>query len=238
MISATVDPATLQELAALQRTLALYGTVSKRSAIETAHKKADDLRIQLFRGYYGRRMKGSRKGAKTSRGVAFIEMRARARAGKGTKLREGRTLSPSAPLTDKKGRTLSTHQRLLWSELAARQAGQGVLGVAFLLRRWRSNSQGRTLRRNYTARMDTTLLAAVYQQHDRQHKKVLGEVRLTTTGAELSGFIEGHQQLTQRYGILPAALRSVRTDTETYLRRKLSADLTGATRASGLRAAA
>lgn len=235
MIDVSIDPATLAELEQLQRALALYGGLSKRDATLSAHKKAQDLRVQLFRGYAARKWRGSRRGAKTSRGVAFIEMRQRARVRVGTRLRRNLRPSPAAPTTDKRGRTLSTHQRLIWTELARRQSGQQVLAVAFLMRRWRSNAQGRTLRANVTARVDVSVLEAVHEQRDRQGRRLLGQVRLTATGAELSGFVEGHQQIAARYGIVPAALRSVRADTEVYLRRKLGESFAEATRAAGLR---
>jgi hypothetical protein len=235
MIAPSIDKASLAELDALQRALTLYQGLSRKGAIEATHKKADDLRIQLYKGFASHKWRGSRKGSKRSRGVAFVEMRQRARQGRGTKLRAGITASASAPLTDKHGRTLTTHQRLVWSELARRQSGQNVLAVAFLMRRWRSNSQGRSLRSNVSARIDTSLLEATHQQRDRQGKRLLGEVRLTTNGAELSGFVEGHQQIAQRYGIVPAALRSVRADTEIYLRRKLGDYFADAARSVGLR---
>jgi hypothetical protein len=226
-----------QELLRLQHALNVYAGVTKRSSADFVSRKIYDLRVQLYRGFHAQRWKGTRKGSRQSKGIAFREMRARAKQGQGITFKQGLTLNGKAPefFTRRKGGKqikLSEHQKLVWSELARRQSGLGVLGVSFLLKRWRRKKEidedGKTiirreLRENRTARVYSEMFGGVevHEQRDYGNRKLLSRAEVGTNSATLTGYLPAHDKVSQRYGILAAALRSVREDTEVYLNRKL-----------------
>ena len=237
----TLPPETFRELELLQTTLATYAGVTSRATTEWVGRKAQDLRIQLYREFSDHRWNGSGRGAKDSRGIAFVEMRARAKLGDGTVLRKNLTVAANAPtmilrtITGKAGarrRLLvpaSERQRLVWTELARRQAGRRVLGVSFLMKRWRNtrDAEGnriKVLKANVTARNELTLGEEVHEQHDFANRRLLGRVTIRATSATIEGFLGAHSKISNRYSILASAMRTVREDTEVYLNRKLGGD--------------
>lgn len=244
MITDALDPVTAFELERLNRALGLYIVASRLSIREALEKKANDLRIQLFRGYWQQRWRGSRRGAVESRGIAFAQMRARARQGQGVRIRPGTEISADAPTIGLRRQRqgaratfrLSPYQRLVWTELARRQAGVGVLGVAFLLRRWHYRQGGRRLGANVTRGVAVDVQGVTrHQQESFNRRRVIGEVVLGPNFAELSGFVEGQSAVASRHSILISAMRAVTTDMEPYLARKFGEDWRGAAAANRLR---
>lgn len=260
MLATSLNPSAERELAALHDTLQRYHTVSRRDIGETLARKAEDLRIQLYRGYWDQRYKGPRKGARQSEGVAFRHMRQRARAGDGIRLRhalQSGAPSPQAPVeyfqrrklrgahgTTRRLRvpiTMSTYQRRVWTELARRQTGIGVLGVAFLMQRYRkrfSVSSGSYVATGATRLRDNKTAPSALQVQTQLGfgKNLLGRLILAPTFARLEGFVPGHAEVGARHSILEIALRDVRQDTELYLARKTVDSITAELEAAGFHA--
>ena len=222
-IEVTLSPEAQNELGALHDTLLAYEVASKKSLADILHSKAYDVRVQLFRGYWAQRYRGTRKGSAESKGVAFSQMRQRARQGSGISLRGAIVPGAKAPIEYYQRRKLrgahgttrrlrvpismSTYQRNVWTELARRQQGVGVLGVAFLMQRWKKN-------------VAPTSPRQVFEQTD-YHRKVLGRATLSPSAASIEGLVPGQTEISSRYGILAAALKNVRQDTEVYLSKHL-----------------
>ena len=239
-----------QELANLGKALALYQVASKKTATETLWRKAYDLRIQLFKGYRAQQWRGTRKGAQQFTGIAFTELRRRARSGGGITLRQGLRPSDKAPgtyfqrrkLTGKAGSSrrlrvpvkMSDYSKLVWSELARRQSGIGVLSVSFLMRRW--NAKRSELVRNST-RLGQLGNVAVdsFEQKDRRGA-TLGRVQLGTESVRLTGFTGGLSKIDSRYGVSSRAFAAVTADIVPYLQRKLGPDFREVMRANGIAA--
>lgn len=236
-----LPPETFAELERLQTTLATYAGVATRFGPEMIARKAQDLRIQLYKGFAEHRWMGSGRGAKDNRGIAFIEMRARAKEGRGTAIRPGLVVSPNAPtmayrtVTGAAGTKrkllvpMTLRQRLVWTELARRQSGRRVLGVSFLMKRWRNSrdEQGnriQVLKKNVTARNELDLGEVVHEQRDFGNRRVLGRITLRSNSATIEGFLGAHSTISNRYAILAGAMRAVREDTEVYLNRKLGGE--------------
>jgi hypothetical protein len=236
-----LPPETFAELERLQTTLATYAGVTSRVGPELIARKAQDLRIQLYKGFAEHRWQGSGRGAKNNRGVAFVEMRARSKQGDGTVLRKNLVAASNAPtmayrtVIGKAGirRKLlvptTERQRLVWTELARRQAGRRVLGVSFLMKRWRNtrDDQGnriKVLKANVTARNELDMGEVVHEQRDFGNRRVLGRITLRSNSATIEGFLGAHSTISNRYAILSTAMRAVREDTEVYLNRKLGGD--------------
>lgn len=234
------------ELDALSATLRDYIDVSRKNPTEVIHKKAYDLNIKLHQGYWAERWKGSKKGAMESKGIAFTQMRHRAKQGWGTMLRPNLHVSGDAPMSyyqrRGKGRNkkrhqvaMSQHHRATWTELSLRQQGIGVLGVAFLQKRWRNSSTGRQLVENKTrAARDLFAGARVWEQGG-ETGKLLGRATLAANSATIEGFVPGHSKIGGSRSILQIALRNVRQDTETYLVRKQRESFERLAAARGLR---
>lgn len=236
MLNFSISDSAERELSALHDALGRYHLVSGRDVAATIAKKTDDIRIELLRGYWGHRMKGSRKGAKDFQGVAFREMRQRGRAGDGITLRPGLSVSGSAPTEYYQRRTLrgahgsrrrlmvpirmGTYQRRVWTELAKRQAGVGVLGVAFLMPRRRANA------------VPSAPEVQTRQSHSRE---TIGRMTVAPMLGQLEGFVPGQAKVGARHSILSIALRNVRTDTEFYLARKAAASVAAELKAAGVR---
>ena len=216
----TVSSQSTVEARRLSAALRLYGQVSKRDLTATLWKKAYDIRVKLYQGFRDARWRGSRKGARASRGIAFTEARRRFKQGQGTRLRPGLIAPAAAPAVDKHGRPLSAHQRLVWAELARRQSGIGVLGVSFLLRRW--NAKRTALVANSTKKdlLATVFAAERYEQRARGGT-LLASVVLSSERAQISGFGPGLGRVGERRGIVARALLLASLDTETYLAKKL-----------------
>ena len=237
-----LPPETFAELERLQTTLATYAGVTSRVGPELIARKAQDLRIQLYKGFSEHRWMGSGRGAQNNRGIAFIEMRARAKEGKGTVIRPGLVaVSPNAPTvayrtvtgaggTRRKLLVPTTwRQRQVWTELARRQSGRRVLGVSFLMKRWRNSrdEQGnriQVLKKNVTARNELDMGEVVHEQRDFGNRRVLGRITLRSNSATIEGFLGAHSTISNRYAILAGAMRAVREDTEVYLNRKLGGE--------------
>lgn len=246
MIEVKLDISAEQELEALHQALQRYGEVSKRDLTDTLHKKANDIRIELFRGYYAQRFRGTRKGSLASKGVAFAQMRRRAKSGQGVALRQSLQsgpASPKAPLeyfqrrklrgangTNRKLRVpvaMSNYQRRVWTELARRQAGIGVLGASFLMQRW--NKKRTRLRSN---RGGVAPLEVHTQQGYRNNE--LGRITLSHDFARIEGFVPGQAKIGARSSILAIALRNVRQDTEVYLKRKAEESIAAELKDAGI----
>jgi hypothetical protein len=237
-----LPPEIFAELERLQTTLATYAGITSRVGPELIARKAQDLRIQLYKGFAEHRWQGSGRGAKNNRGVAFVEMRARAKQGKGTVLNPNlvaiaanaptmayRTVVGKAGIRRKLLVPLTVRQRLVWTELARRQAGRRVLGVSFLMKRWRNtrDEQGnriKVLKANVTARNELDMGEVVHEQRDFGNRRVLGRITLRSNSATIEGFLGAHSKISNRYAILSTAMRAVREDTEVYLNRKLGGD--------------
>jgi hypothetical protein len=213
------------EIDRLGRAIAVYASLGKLSLQELVRKKAYDLRIKLYRGYRAARWTGARKGSMESRGVAFTEMRRRAREGEGIVFKKGRsTPTGSHPDTDRRGRALSQYQLQVWNELRRRQAGIGVLAVSFLLKRWRwvkgEDGQRIKILKTNSTKLDLISQTEIQEQPSRTGE-VLARVTLAPGNARIEGFTEGLAAVGDRSGIVPLAIRAVSLDTEIYLARKL-----------------
>jgi hypothetical protein len=238
-----LPPETFAELERLQTTITTYAGVVSRVGPEMIAKKAQDLRIQLYKGFADHRWQGSGKDPRNNKGIAFIEMRARAKLGRaignGVKIRTGLT-TPAANAPTMAYRTVqgkagsrrkllvptTERQRLVWTELARRQSGRRVLGVSFLMKRWRNvrDDQGnriKVLKANVTARNELVMGEQIYEQRDFANKRVLGRITLRSNSATIEGFLGAHSTISNRYAILAGAMRAVREDIEVYLNRKL-----------------
>jgi hypothetical protein len=220
-----------KELKRLSKALTVYMSVGRLSLAELLRKKAYDLRIKLYQGYRAARWRGSSKGAMQSRGVAFSEMRRRARQGEGIILRKLRgSAEGTGPVVDRRGRKLSSYQLKVWRELSGRQSGIGVLAASFLLKRWSRSGGQRVLSDNKT-RLD--LVSEVYTQESRSGK-LMSRVTLNDDSAQIEGFTSGLAAVGDRTGIVLEAIRAVSLDTEVYLSRKLGDDWDDVARAFGL----
>lgn len=187
----------------LNRNLREYARVRyKKTEDEILNQKGNDLRIQLFRGFWAQKWK-----IKKGQGGAFKLLQKLSRAGKGFLVRQRRIMaewSGKIPDKDKRGRTLSLWQKLVAQEALRRQAGVGVLGVSFLRKRWRFNKQGYYLTTNRTKGFGKAVTFLKRQ----------GEFIIT-------GFTPGLRAVADRYGIIGGAINRVSVDIETYLAKKL-----------------
>lgn len=194
----------VRELDRLMRNLRVYMQLRyKKSEDEILTQKGNDLRIKLFQGFWAHRFldKKSRK---------FTAGKIRELIGKwnGIKVRLNQLRSPwdgRVPATDKNGKPLSMHQKLVAQEVMRRISGTGVLGVSFLGKRWRFNKKdGYFLVTNRTNKLGT---AATFLKRS-------GEYIIT-------GFTPGLGRIAERYGILSNALSVVSADVEEYIAKKL-----------------
>lgn len=198
--------------AELDKALRDYVRLSGKTVDEVLAKKGNDLRIQLFRGFYSKRL---------ARGASHQQMLARSRSGRGT-LTRWKTLGASyiGNVPDSAtGAPLNKQQALVWQELQRRDKGAGVLGTAFLIRRRRSAKAGSYLARN-TSRLFGTL-AEVEQRESLSGETPEGSFRV-------SGYAPGQAAVARRYGIETAAIAAVLSDIRPYLQRKQTELLTGA----------
>lgn len=196
-----------QELYDLQKTLADYARVSKKTNAEVLAKKSRDLGIQLYRQFSARKWGGD---GKKKAGLAKAEMEARRARGEGTIVRPDilrqyrEALAALGPSTRKrKGRSARQNlwQKAVGQEVKKRQAGIGALAASFLLFRRRTNSTGTRFSVN-------------------RNRVVIGRFDLKEESARITGFAEGLGKLDQRHGLVSRAIAFVRGDTEAYLLRK------------------
>lgn len=189
-----------RDLMRLTRNLREYIKVNKRSEDELLNKKGNDLRIQLYRGFWAQRWKAKKGGG-------FRLLKALVASGKGFLVRKMQLVEPWAsqvPQTDKKGRALNEYQKLVAQEATRRQAGAGVLGVSFLRKRWAYKKEARYLTENRTRGFGK---AVTFEKRD-------GEFIIT-------GFTPGLARVAQKYGIISGAIQRMSTDIESYLAKKL-----------------
>ena len=195
-----VDVQGEKELKKLGIVLSAYLEVNKRERQSLIRKKGIDAGIKLHKGFKRQRWKGGKS-------VAVREMRRRAKAGKGTKVRD-RALSLNAPNRSKKGRKLNWWQKLVWQETFRRQSGIGVLGVSFLMRRYRKG----ILQGNPGARITKA---------NRSRKNgIISTIQVSKDRFEITGFFPGTHTVSVRYGILSTAVREVTVDSLQYVKKK------------------
>lgn len=190
----------------LNHNLSKYAQVSKLTLAQVLDKKGNDLRIQLFRGFWNHKFGNGKKG-----GIAWRELAKRSRAGLGTLVRKLflDSANGTTPETDKRGRRLSLWQRLVAQETMRREAGIGILGISFLSRRFRNKKAGNIIQRYTVANVS----------------KTLGElVRISNDGESyvIRGMTPGMKEISERYGIKDVAIGAVNADMLPYLRRKFS----------------
>lgn len=197
----SVDASALERLG---QNLRDYALVSKLTISEILEKKGNDLRIQLFRGFWDHKMGG--KGGK-KRGIAFRELARRTKAGIGTFVRlkflDEKWLA-GMPEVTKSGKPLSLWQKLVYQETQRRDAGVGILGVSFLSRRFRQNKD----RGQYLVTNNSPTLGS------------LVTITKTEDSYTVRGMTPGMSKIADRYGIKEAALNKVSDDMEPYLARK------------------
>lgn len=193
--------ADLSEIFRIQRNLQAYAKVRhKKSVDEILNQKGNDLRIQLFRGFFAQRWK---KG----RGSASRLLETLLAQGRGILVRLMQLVPKWAgkiPQTDKRGRALNLYQKLVAQEIARRQSGIGVLGVSFLRKRWRFKDNARFLATNVTRGFGK---AVTFEKQD--------------DAFIITGFTPGLARVAAKYGVLTNAFRVVSQDIEKYLERKL-----------------
>jgi hypothetical protein len=195
--------------------LSVYMALSRKTPDEVLEKKGKDLGIRLYQGFRARRWKGSRK---VGTGVAWRELRARSRQGRGVKVRAMREPSEKAPETYLAYRRLrgaagtvrrllvrqktSVWQKRVFAELQARQRGIGVLAASFLWFRYRANNaRGRYLVQNKT-------------------KRVLGWVEKGEGYLRIAGETEGLARTDARYQVVNTAIAEASADMVPYIERK------------------
>jgi hypothetical protein len=189
------------DLGRLNRNLKAWIGVSGKSEDEALNKKGNDLRIRLFKGFWGQRWKRGGKGG------GFRLLRQLVRAGKGILVRLMNLRSPwdsQIPATDKNGKPLNLRQKLVAQEIIRRQAGVGILGVSFLRKRWAYKKEAKYLTENRTRGFGKAV----------SFEKSNGAFTIT-------GFTPGLAKVAAKYGILASAIRGANVDTEEYLLRKM-----------------
>lgn len=204
---------------ALQRSLQDYVRLGKKLPEDVLNKKGNDLRIQLYRLFRERRWAGGKN-------VAHREVRARAAQGRGTLVRSKTLEMSGAPEKTKSRRgaqsvPLTLWQKLVWQESERRQKGIGVLGVSFLMKRWRVKQGARYLARN-TSRKLGDLMTMELKSNEQGPTAADGTFTLT-------GYTPGMRRVSDRYGILQRAKAAIVADMAPYLQRK-AAELARKTR--------
>ena len=201
--SIQIDPRAMAELQQLNRELALYSVLARKTMDEVLDKKGRDLGIQLFREFSAHKL---------GKGMARRDLDARTAAGKGTRVRPEllaryqQARKQFSALGRDKGRRSGVNQwrRIVGAEVAMRQAGSGVLGASFLW--YRNRGSGR---------VDT-------RQVLNRTGKPLGEVVRTPGALSIIGHPAGLAAVSARYGILANAVGAVRADMAPYITRKLA----------------
>ncbi len=190
------------ELRRIQRNLQAYAQVRNKTSVqEILAKKGNDLRINLFKGFWAQRWKKGNKGG------GFRLLNQLSRAGKGVLVRLMTLVEPwksQIPAVDKNGRALSMWQKLVAQEMIRRSAGVGVLGVSFLRKRWAEKGNQRFLIENRTRGFGKAVTFDLKE----------GEFVIT-------GFTPGLARVASKYGLITGAIRNVSRDIETYLEKKL-----------------
>lgn len=193
--------ADLSDISRLNRNLKAYVTVRhKKTTDEILNAKGADLRIQLFKGFFGQRWKKGAKGG-------FRLLKSLVAQGRGILVRLMTLVSPwdgKVPQTDKKGRALNLYQKLVAQEILRRQSGVGVLGASFLGKRWAFKNNERFLIVNKTRGFGT---AVTFEKKD--------------DAFIITGFTPGLARVASKYGLLNRALNKVSLDIEKYLAGKL-----------------
>lgn len=206
MIQVSLDQEALtNEIRRLDENIRQYRTWSRLTTAEVISKKGNDLRIQMFRG-----MKSRRWGGKNSKGIAAREFKER---GGRIKVRSGLDIANTPEFGKaKKGgkpRRLSLSARRVAAELTLRQKGIGVLGAAFLVRRW--NAKKSRLRRNTTGAGGNAMLAEF----------AFDSSPLSDTAQYVAtGYYPGIDIVSGRYAITRGAIAKVSADMEKYIKRK------------------
>lgn len=203
MSDITVDTT---EIDRLNRNLKTYSELRYRmTEDEILNKVGNDVRIKLFKEFWARRWK---PGGKKSVSALARKM---ASGGKGFKVRTNQLIAPwegKIPTETRRGKPLNMRQKLVAQELMRRRAGAGLLGVAFLRRRWRYKKDRKYLARNFhTGKIGD---AATF-------KKRVGSF-------EIEGLKEGLGKIASQYGIVNKALSAASANIEVYIGRKLGPD--------------
>lgn len=199
MISGQIDAEALE---GLNEMLRHYAEVSKSSEDTILAKKGNDLRIQLYRQFRRARWKGGKS-------IAHREMVRRRKAGRGTLVRPA-TIAKAGPAPA----GMNKRQWLVAQEIKRRQAGIGVLSVGFLLRRWRSWRGGRRLAANRTQ-----AAVSVVTEHSREFG-LISSIEQHPGSFRLRGFVPGQDVVSERYGLMAAAMHAVTADMAPYVARK------------------
>jgi hypothetical protein len=215
----------------LQSALQHYIHLSNLTADEVLEKKGKDLGFRLYKGFRAARWRGSRN---INDGIAFREMRRRAKMGQGTDVRL-RRIDPRWEAKIPRGQRItrrgvragrdvrdyyptSLWQRLVAQELLRRQVGMGVLAASFLwVRRRTSRERGTYYVRNKPGR-------------------VLGYVEKGDGMLRIVGLDDALSMVDARYGIVRAAVQEVTADTMQYVEDKISTAFGLAAEEAGLSA--
>lgn len=192
----TVEITGLKELNAK---LAQYVKLSKQSAFDACEKKANDLRINLFRRFYDIRLKDQGfKMPKEGRGVIVRQKTL------------GSKYESDAPKVSKTGRKLNWYQQAVWQEIARRQMGSGLLGISFLFRRWNKNKTG-------LVENKSRALGALAQVESNIHNDQTG----LSASITLRGMAPGMRKVSDRHGVVTGAMQDVKQDMQVYINRKM-----------------
>jgi hypothetical protein len=207
-------------LETLSENISKYALVSGLTISEILDKKGNDLRIQLFKGFWNQKFGG--KGAK-KKDIAFRELARRTKGGLGTlvRLKFLDTQWGEAPSVGKTGRPLSLWQKLVWQETMRRESGIGILGVSFLSKRFRFRKTTDAL----------SGLRTVERYSVANVSKTLGELVRISKDAEsftIHGMTPAMNEISERYGIKTAAINAVNADMRPYLDRKFEEAATAA----------
>jgi hypothetical protein len=137
---------------------------------------------------------------------------------------------------------MSEYQRRVWTELARRQSGIGVLAVSFLLKRWRyrKGDDGKVARFLVANKTKLGLLGDVtfetIEQRNFKNSRTLGRVILGTESVRITGYTAGISAIGNRYGLTGRAFSAVTADMVPYFQRKLGSQFADAMRLNGIAA--
>lgn len=229
-------------LALLNEELGFYGRLARKTVEQVVEKKGRDLGIQLYREFTARRYGGNRREK-----IAEREMRERAAAGNGTRLRPEIRLKFEAA---KKQLTQEIRSAGQIRRRAREMGGAGSLDVfRAALKQGISDRKKRTNAWRVAVGMEVGMrqagrgvLGASFLMFRRQKgdarqgdittatgtrlirnrtNQPLGKVEFAPGRVTISGYTEGLDVVDNRYAIINAAAAAVRADMRNYFRRKL-----------------
>lgn len=213
-----LSPEITSNLAAFNRALRQYATLTTKTLDEVLEKKGRALSIALFQGFAAHKWSAGRKGAGAVLGAMFATATRLPRSAyrQGNRLTDsaagqvpvrkpvaGAPWSGSIPDTTSNGAAMGAWRAAVAQEVLRRRAGVGVLGASFLWYRYRSNNA-----------MGTFIVK-------NKAGKGLGAVERGDGFIRIIGYTEGLEKIDLDYGIVSAAIARETDDMDVYIQRKM-----------------